>query len=157
MFHPTAGKGVITSGYLPSHRPDHFGIDLAGLPTGSPIYAWRAGKVEIAVKGCIVGQTTCGLSGGNYVNIRHDNKTVSQYLHLDKNVVSIGQKVKEGQLIGYLGNTGYSLGAHLHFAILVNGQFINPTAYLKSSSTKKKSGNSNTNILPILALLFLDF
>jgi len=151
MFHPTANKGIITSGYLPPHRPDHYGIDIAAAE-GTPVYAWKSGKVEIAVKGCTNGDFACGLKGGNYVQIRHDSQTKSQYLHLQSNVVSKGQRVKEGQLIGYMGKTGYSFGTHLHFAILVNGKFINPTPYLKTTS-KKKSQNNLMNFLPLLFLL----
>lgn len=153
MFHPTGKKGVITSGYLPSNRKDHYGIDI-GLPVGSPVYAWKSGTVTIAVKGCVVGDLNCGNKGGNYVNIEHSGGITSQYLHLSSNVVRAGQKVKEGQLIGYIGNTGYSSGPHLHFALIRNGSFIDPTPYLKASGTKKK--NENENELPlILATLFL--
>jgi murein DD-endopeptidase MepM/ murein hydrolase activator NlpD len=138
MFHPTAGKGVITSGYLPPNRPDHFGIDL-GVPVGTPIYAWRAGDVVIAITGCVAGNYECGGKAGNYVQILHKNNVQTQYLHLSQVLVKRGQKVKEGQLIGYSGNTGYSLGPHLHFGMLQNGKFINPTAYITGSSTKKKT------------------
>ena len=98
----------------------HYGVDLSGA-TGTPIYAARAGTVTTA---------TYGASGGYYVSINHGDGFGSMYLHMTHYIVSPGQKVNQGQVIGYMGSTGASTGPHLHFAISYNGTFVNPANYL---------------------------
>lgn len=98
----------------------HYGVDLSG-PTGTPIYAARAGTVTTA---------TYGASGGYYVCINHGDGFGSMYLHMTHYIVSPGQKVSQGQVIGYMGSTGASTGPHLHFAISYNGTYVNPANYL---------------------------
>ena len=98
----------------------HSGVDLAG-PEGTPIVATRDGTVTAAAYSS---------GNGNYVTINHGDGFSSSYLHLTSDVVSVGQKVKAGQLIGYMGNTGYSKGSHLHFTIYYNGSTVNPADYL---------------------------
>ena len=99
----------------------HEGVDLAG-PEGTPIYATRAGTVTAAKN---------STKGGNYVTINHGDGFSSSYLHLRNYVVSRGQTVAAGQLIGYMGSTGISTGSHLHFAIYKNGVAVNPAQYVK--------------------------
>ena len=101
----------------------HEGVDLAG-PEGTPIYATRAGVVTTARNSS---------SGGNYVTINHGDGFSSSYLHLRNYVVSRGQAVSAGQLIGYMGSTGISTGSHLHFAIYYNGRAVNPAQYVNLS------------------------
>ena len=99
----------------------HNGIDLAAAQ-GTPIYATRAGKV-----------TTCSYQAGgagNYVSINHLDGFSSIYMHMTHYVVSPGQNVSQGQLIGYVGNTGLSTGPHLHFGISYAGTYVNPLAYV---------------------------
>jgi len=99
----------------------HNGIDLAAAE-GTPIYATRAGKV-----------TTCAYQAGgagNYVSINHLDGFSSIYMHMTHYVVSPGQSVSQGQLIGYVGNTGLSTGPHLHFGISYAGTYVNPLAYV---------------------------
>lgn len=69
---------------------------------------------------------------GNMVKIDHGNGYYSRYLHLAYNTVKVkvGDKVKAGQVLGYMGNTGYSFGGHLHFEIWKDGEKIDPTPYL---------------------------
>ena len=86
----------------------HLGIDLAASKW-TPIYAVRAGEVVYA------GWDNTG--GGNYVSIDHGDGYKSQYMHMQTIKVSVGQTVKKGQLIGYVGNTGKTTGYHLHFTI----------------------------------------
>ena len=100
----------------------HSGVDLAG-PEGTPIVATRDGTVTMAKTGYNGGN-------GNYVTINHGDGFSSSYLHMTHYVVSVGQKVKAGQVIGYMGNTGYSKGSHLHFTIYYNGSTVNPADYL---------------------------
>ena len=70
-------------------------------------------------------------SAGYYVNINHGDGYVSRYLHMTHFVVSAGQKVSAGQLLGYMGSTGKSTGPHLHFSIYYNGSSQNPADYIK--------------------------
>ena len=99
----------------------HNGIDLAASQ-GTPIYATRAGKVTVA-------SYQAG-GAGNYVSINHLDGFSSIYMHMTHYVVSVGQSVKAGQLIGYVGSTGISTGPHLHFGISYAGTYVNPLAYI---------------------------
>ena len=98
----------------------HQGVDLAG-PEGTPIYASRTGVVTVA---------TSSRSAGNYVTINHGDGYSSVYMHMQRFVVSKGQAVSAGQLIGYMGSTGISTGSHLHFGIAYNGSYVNPAYYV---------------------------
>ena len=88
---------------------------------GTPIYASRSGYVTIA---------TYESTAGNYVTINHQDGYTSVYMHMTHDVVSVGEYVKAGQLIGYVGNTGRSKGFHLHFGISYNGTYVNPMNYI---------------------------
>ena len=98
----------------------HQGVDLAG-PAGTPIYAARSGRVTIA---------GWGNAAGYYVTINHLDGFSSIYMHLSSYCVSSGATVSQGQLIGYMGNTGVSTGNHLHFGIAYNGAYVNPASYV---------------------------
>ena len=102
----------------------HAGVDLSA-PTGTPIVATRAGVVT----------TTSYEAGGAgyYVNINHLDGYVSRYMHMTHYIVSEGQTVKAGQVIGYCGSTGASTGPHLHFGIYRNGSAVNPALYINIS------------------------
>ena len=102
-------------------RRFHSGIDLAA-PSGTPIYATRGGKVTIA---------KYSSSAGYYVHIDHGDGFGSRYMHMTHYVVSAGQKVSAGQLIGYVGSTGTSTGPHLHLSVYYNGSTVNPASYIK--------------------------
>ena len=99
----------------------HNGIDMAAAQ-GTPIYATRAGTVTTA-------SYQAG-GAGNYVSINHGDGFASIYMHMTHYVVSAGQKVSQGQLIGYVGSTGISTGPHLHFGISYAGTYVNPLAYI---------------------------
>ncbi len=99
----------------------HNGIDMA-CAQGTPIYATRAGTVTRAAY-------QAG-GAGNYVSINHGDGFASIYMHMTHYVVSAGQTVAQGQLIGYVGSTGISTGPHLHFGISYAGTYVNPLAYL---------------------------
>lgn len=99
----------------------HNGIDMA-CAQGTPIYATRAGKVTVA-------SYQAG-GAGNYVSINHLDGFSSIYMHMTHYVVSAGQNVSQGQLIGYVGSTGLSTGPHLHFGISYAGTYVNPLAYI---------------------------
>ena len=112
------------SGYNKMHK----GVDFAA-PTGTPIFAAGNGIVEYV-----------GRNGGygKYIRIRHDSTYKTAYAHLNgyKKGISSGVRVKQGDVIGYVGSTGKSTGPHLHYEIMVNGKQINP-ATLKLPSGRK--------------------
>mgnify|MGYP000758960322 FL=1 len=107
---PTAGAST-----------NHKGVDMA-CPSGTPIYATRAGTVTVA-------SYQAG-GAGYYVSINHGDGFASIYMHMTRYVVSKGQSVTQGQLIGYVGSTGISTGPHLHFGVSYGGTYVNPMAYL---------------------------
>lgn len=98
----------------------HYGVDLSAS-SGTPIVATRSGKVTLA---------TYDWSAGYYVTIDHQDGFSSKYLHMTHYIVSAGQYVEQGQVIGYVGSTGTSTGPHLHFSILYNGSHVNPANYI---------------------------
>ena len=98
----------------------HYGVDLSA-PQGTPIYASRGGRVTYA---------TYDSSSGYYVSINHLDGFVTKYLHMTHYVVSPGQYVAAGQIIGYCGSTGASTGPHLHFSVYKDGVAVNPALYI---------------------------
>jgi murein DD-endopeptidase MepM/ murein hydrolase activator NlpD len=118
------GKGLISSGFGSRRHPllhytrMHTGVDWAA-PTGTPIYASGNGVIE-----------TMGWQGGygRYIRIRHANGYETGYGHMSAFARNVheGKKVRQGQVIGYVGSTGLSTGSHLHYEILINGRFVDP-------------------------------
>lgn len=122
----------ITSGYgirvHPVHGKwkRHTGIDLKA-PVGAPIYAAADGKVLKA----------CYYAGyGKYVRIKHVGAVDTAYGHLSRMAVRPGQRVRQGQIIGYVGVTGVTTGPHLHYEVMKNGKFINPLSVIKQGPQK---------------------
>ena len=114
-------------------RRFHYGVDI-GAPQGTPIYAVRPGVVEFA---------GYGGGAGNFVKIRHDSGYTTRYLHMvDLPSVSSGQMVRKGQVIGYVGSTGWSTGPHLHFEMYENGQVIDPLPKLPNYVTGTGKGKT---------------
>ena len=99
----------------------HYGVDLAA-PKNTPIVASRSGKIKVA-------SYQAG-GAGYYVNIDHGDGYLSVYMHMTKYIVSPGQYVVAGQVIGYCGATGAATGYHLHFGIYYNGTAVNPADYI---------------------------
>ncbi len=98
----------------------HKGLDIAA-PMGTSILATKGGKVVTA---------TYSVSAGNYIAIYHGNGLYSYYMHCSQLLVSAGNQVKKGQVIGKVGSTGISTGAHLHFGINKNNSYVNPLTYV---------------------------
>nr|WP_259337865.1 peptidoglycan DD-metalloendopeptidase family protein [Colwellia sp. RSH04] len=94
----------------------HRGVDYAAK-TGTPVVAAGNGKVT---------HSTYNKYNGHYVFIQHGNGIVTKYLHFSKRAVKKGQRVKQGQVIGYVGATGLAAGPHLHYEFLLNGVHRNP-------------------------------
>jgi murein DD-endopeptidase MepM/ murein hydrolase activator NlpD len=104
----------------------HKGIDVA-LPVGTPLKAVMDGVVSKAQSGS--GSHSYGL----YVVIEHSGGKSTLYAHMSKINVKVGDKVTKGQIIGLSGNTGHSTGPHLHFELRVNGNHVNPAAYVRAA------------------------
>lgn len=117
MIWPVQGR--ITSSYGWRGREFHRGIDI-GAPHGAPVLAAKGGTVSFA-----------GWSGGygNLIKIDHGSGLETWYAHLSSMLVSAGESVGAGDVIGRVGNTGRSTGAHLHFETRVNGESVNPINY----------------------------
>ncbi len=119
---PLAGARV-TSGYGYRYHPisggwtRHTGVDLA-IPAGTPVYASSAGSVARA---------TWAGGYGLMVELDHGKGVQTRYAHLSRLAVHAGQSVAQGELVGYVGSTGRSTGAHLHYETRVNGAAVDPT------------------------------
>lgn len=132
---------VLTAGYYYSDGSLHRAIDLRTDQNGNtrkPVYAAESGTVDQTQDWD--GHTTTGMqSYGTMVRIRHADYAGStlqtRYAHLDKYVVKNGEKVTEGQLIGYTGETGNISGAHLHFEVIWGGVRRNPLVWLDDDFT----------------------
>jgi murein DD-endopeptidase MepM/ murein hydrolase activator NlpD len=113
-------SGPVTSPFGYRWGRLHAGIDI-GVPYGTPIHAAASGTVVLA-----------GWTGGygNYTCIDHGGGLATCYGHQSSYAVSSGAQVAQGQVIGYVGNTGHSFGAHLHFEVRINGTPVDPLGYL---------------------------
>jgi murein DD-endopeptidase MepM/ murein hydrolase activator NlpD len=101
------------------YRSCHTGVDL-GAPSGTPIRATAAGIVVI---------NATGGPYGNHTLVSHGNGLFSMYAHQSRVGAEEGQTVKKGDVIGYVGSTGYSTGPHLHFEIHVGGRPYDPLGW----------------------------
>ncbi len=130
--------GRISSGYGMRKHPVlgynkmHKGVDFAA-PSGTPIYAAGDGVID-----------KIGRNGGygNYIRIKHNGTLKTAYAHMRRfsKGMTRGKRVKQGQVIGYVGTTGRSTGPHLHFEVLKNGQQINPKK-IKTADRVKLAGS----------------
>jgi murein DD-endopeptidase MepM/ murein hydrolase activator NlpD len=133
---PASGEGfcfpmmyctMLTSAYgyrvhpITGNYTFHNGVDLAA-GTGTPIYATKSGTVTTA---------TYNYAYGYYVVVNHLDGFSSLYGHMTHYTVSEGDYVSRGEIIGYVGSTGYSTGPHLHFTIYYNGSTVNPMNYIR--------------------------
>lgn len=147
---PTNGNiygGEPVSTNITSHfgtRADnHGGMDV-GVVRGTPIIATRSGTVLLVYTGCVEGDTSCGETYGNMVKIDHGDGIEAIYAHLNSVEVQEGDIIKQGELIGYSGNTGNSSGPHLHFEIRVNGIKVNPLEYVDPNNPRPITNYSCT-------------
>lgn len=130
------GKHKVTSPFgmrtIFGKRSMHNGIDLVGEgSTLDYIIAFADGIVKISKNSS---------SAGEYVELNHGS-CYTRYLHMKKGsrTVKVGQAVKKGQILGYMGATGNVTGAHLHFDIKVNNEFVDPAPYLKGEKEFNKA------------------
>ncbi|MBR9983644.1 MAG: peptidoglycan DD-metalloendopeptidase family protein [Wolbachia endosymbiont of Homalodisca vitripennis] len=115
--HPIRGKVVF-----------HKGVDYAAK-LGTPIHATAEGVIEYI-----------GKNGGygNYIKIKHNNKYSTCYAHISKfsSDIKLGSKVKQGQIIAYVGSTGVATGPHLHYEVIYNGKHIDPLTIAHGNEIK---------------------
>lgn len=145
MVWPIAMEGTyITSGYGNRLHPiqgvykNHAGIDISGSNVnGAPVVAAADGVVTYA--GWIGGY-------GNCIIINHGSGIVSLYGHGSETVATVGQVVKQGDIIMKVGSTGNSTGPHVHFAIRKNGEVVDPIPYLNGEITNIDEENTNNEI-----------
>ncbi|MDL1957215.1 MAG: peptidoglycan DD-metalloendopeptidase family protein [Candidatus Desulfofervidus auxilii] len=116
-IHPITGK-----------KDFHGGVDISA-PAGTPVRSTANGVVVYA------GRTKFN---GNFVIIEHGYGYTTLYAHLKKYIVRVGQKVKRGDIIGYVGSTGLATGPHLHYEIWKNKRRVNPLPYIKKRYFSKK-------------------
>lgn len=132
---------VLTQGWYYNDGSLHQAVDLRTQIKGMyirPVYAAEDGTVDQTQNWD--GHTKTGMqSYGNMVRIRHadyKSKTLqTRYAHLSSYCVKYGQRVKEGEIIGYSGTTGNVYGAHLHFEVILNGKRTNPLTWLDADYT----------------------
>jgi murein DD-endopeptidase MepM/ murein hydrolase activator NlpD len=106
-------------------RKFHYGLDFTAK-TGTPIYATGDGTIQHTIS-----HTSRASQGyGNLIIIDHGYGYRTLYAHMSKFNVSVGQEVKRGEVIGFVGNTGLSTGPHLHYEVIKNGRKVNPVHYL---------------------------
>lgn len=118
---PTTGTVSSPYGLRWGGSDFHPGMDIAN-DMGTPIVATADGVVDYA------GWNSGGY--GNMVDIDHGNGIMTRYGHASQVVVNAGQHVKRGQVIAYMGSTGFSTGPHVHYEVIINGQRVNPNSYL---------------------------
>ena len=126
---PLAWSNGVTCAYGPRTHPiygyqsNHTGVDL-GSGMNTEIYATKSGTVTAS---------SYGEANGYYMTINHGDGYSSLYAHMVSNEVSVGDYVTQGQVIGHVGLSGWTTGAHLHFEILYNGSNVNPMNYISLS------------------------
>ncbi len=122
LIWPLAVNGTITSRFGIRNAPtagastNHKGIDIAA-PIGTSIYAVADGTVTVA---------TYSPSAGNYVMVNHGNGMYTAYMHASKLCCAVGDTVAQGDKIAEVGSTGFSTGPHLHFSVIINGEYVDP-------------------------------
>lgn len=117
----TSAFGMREHPLFGDERP-HSGIDISGS-AGSEVLAADSGTIAVA---------TYSSSYGNYVTIYHSNGDYTLYAHMSSLAVTAGQNVTQGDVIGYVGSTGWATGPHLHFEIRVNGSTVDPLSYFSN-------------------------
>ncbi|MST03986.1 MAG: hypothetical protein EXS49_00225 [Candidatus Pacebacteria bacterium] len=130
LLWPVQG-GYLTQGYgstafaLKTYRGKHHnGIDI-GSPIGTPVYSAEDGEIVFTANQ----DSFCrGAGYGKVLVVKHDNNLTTLYGHLSQYSVRVGQKVKKGEVIGYMGKTGWATGPHLHFVVFVSATYyVKPT------------------------------
>lgn len=131
---PTPGVTYITSPYGPRGGGFHLGTDI-GASYGTPIHASKSGTVEFA---------GWHYSYGNYVKLTHLDGSYTLYAHQSQLGCSTGDTVSQQQVIGYVGSTGHSTGPHLHFELVLAGNYrVDPATYITDRSGNVSAASAN--------------
>ena len=131
------GFGIKSDPFTGKMRPHH-GLDLAA-PTGTPVYSPAYGKVILREH-----QTQYG----NTVVLDHGYGVETVYGHMSKFAVKMGQTVRRGEIIGYVGTSGYSTGPHLHYEVHANGRPQNPMDYVYDKAPGGSDGVEHAGLAP---------
>lgn len=157
LLHWPLAQHILTQGWTYNDSSAHNAIDLRAA-VGTPVYAAEDGTID--QRQVWDGKTKTGMqSYGNMVRIRHaphnGGSLHTRYGHLSKMLVAAGQAVKEGDLIGYSGESGNCFGAHLHFEVLYKGARTNPLNWLDgdfscaSATVQAHLGSYHSVVVPV--------
>jgi murein DD-endopeptidase MepM/ murein hydrolase activator NlpD len=130
LIWPTPSCNIVNSTFGMRYHPIYHEYRMH---TGVDIRASYGANIDAADDGTVI-ISVYSSSYGNYVVVDHGNGTTTTYAHMSKRLVKVGDKVKQGQVIGLVGSTGNSTGAHLHFEVSVNGTRKNPLSYYDSTT-----------------------
>lgn len=136
---PLEGSNLTSSYGMRTHpvlggRRRHKGVDLAA-PKGTPIFATADG---------IVGRAEWFSSYGLYVEIAHGANLETRYAHMSRLAVAPGERVRKGEIIGYVGSTGRSTGPHLHYEVRIDGIAVNPIPYMVETDAQLRLARAET-------------
>jgi len=109
----------------------HKGIDISTHRSGDPIVATADGQVVTA---------DYATDFGNYIIIRHKHGYYTRYAHMQSFRAKVGQRVQQGEVIGYIGNTGISTGPHLHYEVHIGSDVVDPYRYINIRSSMARQG-----------------
>lgn len=118
-------------------RRMHKGVDLAA-PTGTPVYATADAIVDLA---------RWGRGYGLYIKLDHGADLETRYAHLSRLAVAPGDRVEKGDVIGYVGSTGWSTGPHLHYEVRVNGVAVDPIHYMVAKREDAKPAEERIEMI----------
>lgn len=130
---------------LDNTSDNHSGMDISCAPSNEHnVIATLSGTVETVVNAYQEGRNQAA-GYGNYVKIKHDNgdSTIYAHMYLNSIKVSVGDEVKQGQVLGKMGNSGDSTGTHLHFEIRSGGTAVDPANYISSDNPRPESSRVN--------------
>ena len=136
-------KGWVTQVFGPSIHPFghywylHRGLDLA-FGYGVPIMATANGKV--------VKKDFDENGFGYYIDIQHKYGFKTRYAHLQRQLVEVGQRITQGEVIGTMGNSGMSTGPHLHYEVMIGTQLVDPFKFLNMTNSDTGLGSFTSNL-----------
>jgi murein DD-endopeptidase MepM/ murein hydrolase activator NlpD len=127
-------------------RRAHKGVDLAG-PMGTPVHA---------TADAVVGKAEWYSGYGLYVALEHGADIQTRYGHMSRLNVFAGQRVRKGDVIGYIGSTGRSTGPHLHYEVRISGQAVNPIPYMQADqviapSAPAEQADKNAGLVAVVS------
>ncbi|MEM7779599.1 MAG: M23 family metallopeptidase [Pseudomonadota bacterium] len=134
----TSGFGMRIHPVRGGRRP-HKGVDLAA-PVGTPVYATADGIVSLA---------RSGRGYGLYIKVDHGAELETRYAHLSRMTVTVGERVEKGDVIGYVGSTGWSTGPHLHYEVRVDGVAVDPIPYMVEREREVQTSALRTISTPL--------